>query len=67
MEKDIILLKKDFSVNLADLVNNSNLPAFVIADILKDAYIQTSAIADKQEQEAIRTWKEANNGDNKDE
>ncbi len=57
MEKNIILLRKDFMTNLEDLVNNSGLPAFVMLDVLKDASSQLVPIVEKQEVEAIRQFR----------
>ena len=48
MEKPITIIRAEFVDNMANLINNSMLPPFVIESILKDMYLETKAVAQKQ-------------------
>lgn len=49
---------KDFSDTLATLVNNSGLPAFVVASTLRNVLYQVDRIADADYQRALAEYKE---------
>lgn len=46
--KPISLVRMEFIDNLVNLINSSQLPAFIIESILKDTYKDMSLIAQKQ-------------------
>ena len=48
IEKPTILLIEDFKNGLANLINNSNLPTFIIEPILKDFLNETRIIINRQ-------------------
>lgn len=46
--KPITVVRAEFIEKLADTINNSMLPAFIIEPILKDMYLETKAMSQKQ-------------------
>lgn len=44
-EKPLELLRLDFVESVVDLINNSNLPAFIMHDIFKDLTAQLSDLS----------------------
>lgn len=58
--KPITIVRAEFISNLANLINNSMLPAFVMETILKDTYLEVSAIAQKQYEIDMKKYKEEN-------
>lgn len=65
MDKPITLKRKDFIVSITDVITNSNLPAFVMADVLKELYLQLSDLANEQEKIDFNNYtnrKETDNG-----
>lgn len=48
MNKPFTVAYEDFKQELANLINNSNLPALVIENVLQDYLIETRNIARKQ-------------------
>lgn len=48
VEKPTILLIEEFKVELANLINNSNLPTFIIEPILKDFLNETRIMVNRQ-------------------
>lgn len=46
--KPITVVRAEFMSSLADLINNSSLPFFVIDSILKDIEVEVRAAAQKQ-------------------
>lgn len=65
VNKPITLKRKDFIVSVTDLVANSCLPAFVMADIFKDFYGELSDLARKQESIDYNNYMEECYGNNK--
>ena len=59
MEKPSTVLRQEFMENLASLINSSQLPAFVIADILKNTLQVTHELAEKQYRIDLAKWEEA--------
>lgn len=60
MNKPITIIRAEFISNLANLINDSRLPAFVIESILKDTYLEVGAIARKQYEDDMKKYKEMN-------
>ena len=50
MNKPITIIYEDFKKDVADLINNSGLPPFVIETVLQDYLIETRNIAKRQYQ-----------------
>ena len=50
-QKPMTVAKEDFVNNLANLINNSGLPAFVIEPVMKDMYFEVRDVAKKQYQQ----------------
>lgn len=48
IQKPITVARAEFVSNLADLINNSGLPAFVIESILKDMLYDVRTMCKKQ-------------------
>jgi len=48
MDKPITLLHQEFVENLAKLINESRLPAFVVRSALNEAIVQLDSIAEQQ-------------------
>lgn len=69
MNKPLSVIYEDFKIELADLINNSGLPAFIIEPVLQSYLTETRAIvkrqyeADKAQYE--KSLNESLSGDNK--
>lgn len=48
MEKPITVMRAEFINNITDLINGSMLPPFIIEPILRDMYLETKTIAQRQ-------------------
>lgn len=46
--EELIIKERQFREDLADVVNNSNLPAFIIKPIVKDLFEQLSMLEQQQ-------------------
>lgn len=46
--KPTSLLRSEFISNLTELINNCNLPFFVLEDILKGVYLEIQSISNQQ-------------------
>lgn len=69
MNKPITIQTKEFSESVVMLINNSELPAFIMANVLSNLITYLSDMALKQEAEDAHKWdeylsnkKEADNG-----
>jgi len=58
MIKPSTVLRQEFIDNLAELINKSELPAFVLADILKNTLQVTLELAEKQYLVDKAKWEE---------
>ena len=56
--KPISLVRADFISALTNLVNNSNLPPFIIEPILKDLYSDIHILSQKQLENDTKYYKE---------
>ena len=63
MQKPSTVLRQEFVENLAELINTSELPAFVLADVLKNTLTVTQELADRQYQIDKAKWEESQNAD----
>lgn len=63
MQKPSTVLRQEFIENLAEMINASELPAFVIADVLKNTLTVTQELADRQYQIDKAKWEESQNAD----
>ena len=48
INKPITIIKEEVVNDIANVINNSMLPAFVIENILKDMYLEAKAMAQRQ-------------------
>lgn len=51
--KDLIILERQTKEKIAEIINTSNLPAFVLKSMMQDFFNQLNIIGEKQYQEAI--------------
>lgn len=61
MNKPITLLKRDCEQKIADVINNSGLPAFVIGYILSDMQIQVRQLEGQQLKQDEEVWNKYQN------
>ena len=59
MEKPLTIKRAEFTQNLAQAINESKLPAFIVADILKSALEQVQELANAQYQRDMQAYKQA--------
>lgn len=50
--EEIILKKREFEENLVNLINESNLPAFVLKPVVKDLFEQLNLLEQQQFEQA---------------
>lgn len=65
--KPASMIRMEFISALTDLINNSNLPLFIIEPILKDMYTDVRIASQKQTEEEIKQYQksiEQNTSDN---
>lgn len=67
MIKPSTVLRQEFIDNLAELINKSELPAFVLADVLKNTVNVLQELAEKQYQADKAKWEEEQNADTRSE
>lgn len=65
MDKSLILLQHDFKDTIVRAINDSNLPAFVIAPILQQALAEVERIEEQQYLADKKAYEESeeNNGE----
>ena len=56
--EEIILLKKEFEEKLVDLINTSNLPAFILKPIIKELFEQLNVLEQQQLEQAQKIKKD---------
>lgn len=56
--EEVILMKKEFEEKLVKLINESNLPAFILKPIIKDLFEQLNILEQQQLEQAQRNKKE---------
>lgn len=59
MQKPLLVARQDFFEELAALINNSNLPMFVITDILEKVLSEAKEIAQRQYEQQKAQYEEA--------
>lgn len=63
MDKPITVARQELMESIVELVNNSNLPAFVIIDIFESITPALRSQAERQYQTDLKKWKEENDGE----
>lgn len=63
--EDIILKERSFKENIVQVVNNSELPAFIVKPILKDLFEQVSLLEQQQYEQAKKIKEEVVKRENK--
>lgn len=56
--KPISIVREEFIKNIADVINDSMLPAFIIEPILKDMYLESKVAAQRQYESDKRQYEE---------
>ena len=56
--EEIILMKKEFEENLVKLINESNLPAFILKPIVKELFEQLNIVEQQQLEQAQKIKKD---------
>lgn len=56
--EELILSKREFEENLVEIINKSNLPAFVLKPIIKDLFEQLNLLEQQQLEQAQKNKKE---------
>ena len=56
--EEVILIKKEFEEKLVKLINESNLPAFILKPIIKDLFEQLNIVEQQQLEQAQKNKKE---------
>lgn len=64
MDKPATLLQREFKDNLVKIINESNLPAFVLVPILEQALAEVKDIEEKQFEADKAAYEEKANADN---
>lgn len=59
MDKPLSLKKSDFTKGLVDLINGCGLPAFVVADIVRDLSAEMQRLAQKELEEQTAAYYQA--------
>lgn len=59
MDKPLSLKKSDFTKGLIDLINGCGLPAFVVADIVRDLSAEMQRLAQKELEEQTAAYYQA--------
>lgn len=59
MEKPSTVLHREFVGKLQDIINGSNLPAFVLIPVLRNALGQLEQLEERQYQMDAAAWNEA--------
>lgn len=65
MNKPSTIIYEEFKKNLAALINDSGLPAFVIEPVLKDFLTETRIMAQRQYQADVAEYEKSLKDDNK--
>lgn len=56
--EEVILMKKDFEEKLVKIINESNLPAFILKPIIKDMFEQLNVLEQQQLEQAKKVKEE---------
>lgn len=56
--EEIILLKKEFEEKIVTLINESNLPAFILKPIIKELFEQLNILEQQQLEQAQKIKKD---------
>ncbi len=61
MMRPAIIECREFTKRLQELLNDSNLPAFVIIPVVRNALLQLEAIDENEYKNAVNEWEKAVN------
>lgn len=64
LNKPITIVRAEFISNLANLINASNLPPFIIEPILKDVYFEIKNAAQNQYELDVKRYEQLKNKQN---
>ena len=59
LNKPITIVRAEFISNIANLINNSTLPPFIIEDILKGVYLEIKDVVRKQYELDVKKYEES--------
>lgn len=61
LNKPITIVRAEFISNLANLINTSGLPPFIVESILKDVYVEVRNAAQKQYEMDVAMYEQLKN------
>lgn len=59
MNKPLTIARQEFTENIVEVINNSELPFFVVSDILKNALVEVDKMAQAQYQRDKDSWEKS--------
>ena len=59
MNKPILVARADFIKALADLINNSGLPSYMLEPVVKDALSDIRRVMNQQFEDELKAYQEA--------
>lgn len=59
MNKPLTIARQEFTENIVEAINNSELPFFVVSDILKSALVEVDKMAQAQYQRDKDSWEKS--------
>ena len=59
MNKPLTIARQEFTENIVEAINNSELPFFVVSDILKNALVEVDKMAQAQYQRDKDSWEKS--------
>lgn len=59
MNKPLTVARQEFTENIVEAINNSELPFFVVSDILKNALVEVDKMAQAQYQRDKDSWEKS--------
>ena len=58
--EELILKEREFKEKIIEVINNSNLPAFIIKPVLKDLFEQVNTLEQQQYEKALEIKEKQN-------
>ena len=59
MNKPLTIARQEFTQEIVDAINRTEIPMFVIADILKSALAEVNSMAQAQYEADVKAWQKA--------
>jgi hypothetical protein len=48
IQKPITIMRQEFAEKISDVINNCNLPLFIVEPIMRDVYLEIKSLSQKQ-------------------